>query len=147
MSLEDQLNEEFAPAWRPEEGDVITGNVVSITQRQGDFDPYWIVTLEKDDGQREAIHAFHTRARQELERIRPQVGHRIAMKYLGKRQGKTYSYHDYRGATENAPSVEWEKSTDNGQQELVASDIPSDTGEFAPVAPVPRDEADNDIPF
>lgn len=144
MSLEDQLNEEFAPAWRPNEGDVIQGKVVSIAQRTGDYEPYWIVTLEKDDGTQEAIHAFHTRAKQELQKIRPQIGHRIAMKYLGKRDGKTYSYHDYRAATEHAPTVDWGKPAEE-RPEPAASDFPVDAEEFAvtPERTAPKD----DIPF
>lgn len=151
MSLEDQLNEENAPAWRPEEGDIIEGKVVSIDQRPaGDYPAYWIVTIEKDDGTREAVHAFHSVLEQELKRIRPQVGHRIAVKYLGKKQGRNYSYANYKAATEHKPDVEW--GTPDPEQDPVQSDIPADDFAAAPTvsaqnAAAQQQAADDDIPF
>jgi hypothetical protein len=150
MSLEDQLNEENAPAWRPEEGDIIEGKVVSIDQRPaGDYPAYWIITLEKDDGSREAVHAFHSVLEQELKRIRPQVGHRIAIKYLGKKQGRNYSYANYKAATENKPDVEWGPAD---EEKPIGSDIPSDDFATAPTvaeqnAAAQKQTEHDDIPF
>jgi hypothetical protein len=149
MSLEDQLNEENAPAWRPEEGDVIQGKVVNIDLRPaGDYPAYWIITLEKADGEREAIHAFHSVLAQELQRIRPQVGHMIAVKYLGKKQGRNYSYANYKAATEHKPEVDWGTAPAEQQQEQLGSDIPSD--DFATAQTMTSPNAakdDDDIPF
>lgn len=141
MSLEDELNQEFAPAWRPDPGDTIIGRVVDLQQRTGDWDPYWVVTLELDDGEREAVHAFHFVLAEELRKIRPQVGHRIAIKYLGKPDGKRYE--NYRVATENKPEIDWGTAVPEEQAKDDRQEIPTD--DFA-AAPAGSADVDN-IPF
>lgn len=152
--LEDELNQEFAPAWRPDAGDTIIGRVVDLQLRTGDWEPYWIVTLELDDGERQAVHAFHFVLAEELRKIRPQIGHRIAIKYLGKPDGKRYE--NYRVATENKPEVDWGASPDPGASpdgaatdRPVEPDIPSATDALAASMPaaVASGPADDDIPF
>jgi hypothetical protein len=42
-SLEDQLNEDFAPGWRPEPGDAVMGVVVDVSMRER-YEVYRVVT-------------------------------------------------------------------------------------------------------
>ena len=60
--------------------------VVDIDMRDSDYgDPYPIVTVERDgDGTELAFHGFHTIARRELAKKRPQVGDRIGIAYFGR---------------------------------------------------------------
>ena len=108
--LSDQLDREFAPAWRPEPGDKLIGEVVEIGQRSGEWGAYPIVTVRQDDGQELALHAFHTVAANELAKARPQIGERIAIKYAGQRAGADgrTKYHAYRVAVErDAAAFNW----------------------------------------
>ncbi len=84
-SIEDRLDS-FAEAWRPTTpGDKIVGRVVDIDMRDSDYgDPYPIVTVETDDGAELAFHGFHTVARRELAKKKPQIGDRIGIAYHGK---------------------------------------------------------------
>ncbi len=83
-SLEDRLDT-FAEAWKPKPGDKLVGTVVDVDLRDSDYgDPYPIVTVEREDGTEAAFHGFHTVARRELAKKRPQVGDRIGIGYHGK---------------------------------------------------------------
>jgi hypothetical protein len=84
-TLEDRLDS-FAEAWRPEAaGDKLMGRVVSVDMRDSEYgDPYPIVTVETDDGTERAFHGFHTIARRELAKQKPQIGDRIGIAYHGR---------------------------------------------------------------
>lgn len=141
-SLEDQLNSGYAESWRPEPGDMLIGEVMSITSRTTEYGAYRILEIKRDDGTRLAVHAFHQVLEQELAKIKPQIGHRIGIKFLGKPEGKNYV--SYKAATENAPAEDWSDAA----QEPPASDVPND---FPPVTQsVPsgtKTADDDDIPF
>lgn len=98
-SIEDRLEQGFAPGWRPEAGDQIVGTIVDISEGEGDYGPYPIVTIETADGDL-AVHAFHTVLRKELAAKRPVEGDRVGIKYLGIPAGKKYEA--YRVALERA---------------------------------------------
>jgi hypothetical protein len=90
---------DYADAWRPDEGDVLTGEVVEITQYDGGgYGAYPICTVKTDDGEQLAAHAFHTVLRNELARLDAQPGMRISILYRGKQQKKDGSgtYESYR---------------------------------------------------
>ena len=38
-SLDDRLDAEFAPAWRPEPGEKLIGEVVALSERTGEYGP------------------------------------------------------------------------------------------------------------
>ena len=80
-------------------GDKLIGTVVDLDERDSDYgdEPYPIVTVETDDGNELACHAFHTVARNELAKQRPVVGERIGIAYHGKADGKTTSVSSDRG--------------------------------------------------
>lgn len=105
-SLDDRLNADYAPAWRPDPGDRVVGEVVGITERQGEYEPYPIVTVRRDDGKEFAIHAFHTVLAGELARLQPKLGDRIAVKYTGRKEGRSgTSYHAYRAVKDGDESA------------------------------------------
>ena len=60
-SLSDRLDS-YAEAWRPKPGDKLIGVVVDLDERDSEYDdpPYPIVTVETDDGEELAFHAYHT---------------------------------------------------------------------------------------
>lgn len=131
MSLEDQLNAEQAESWKPEPGDAIIGEVVGISTRDAGWGPYRLLTIKRDDGTSIAVHAFHDVLKQELAAIKPQIGHRIGIKYLGKPAGKNYAH--YKVATENPPVEQW----GDAEIEPPPSDLSSDFSEFSnPPSPV-----------
>lgn len=95
-SLEDRLNAEPAKGWKPEAGDRVIGEIVSISQAPGtDWGPYPLIEVETDDGEAVAVHAFHTVLRTEIERLAPSEGDRIGIKFLGKKQGSKQEYEGY----------------------------------------------------
>jgi hypothetical protein len=153
-TLDDRLDADYAPAWRPDPGDKIEGEVVAIAERAGEYDPYPIVTVRRSDGEEFAIHAFHTVLAGEFAKLQLKLGDKIAVKYLGKKQNRAGngSYHAYRVVKDgDEPLVNWTKyatGTDDDDS-TPASDLPSDfpapTGYGQPPAK-PKDDGD-DIPF
>ena len=74
-SLTNRLEKDYAPAWRRKPGDALVGEVADLSQNTGyDGEPYPIVVVKQDGGEELAFHAFHTVARNELAKQRPQIG-------------------------------------------------------------------------
>lgn len=99
-SLEDRLDAsgEFAPAWRPEPGDKLVGEIVAVSQGRSSWDgrAYPIVTVRNaDSGEDRAVHALHSVLLDELTRERPSVGERIGIKYVGEIAGARSTYRKY----------------------------------------------------
>lgn len=96
--LRDELLREPAPAWRPQRGDVLIGEVVAIDERRGFAERlYPIVTvLENETGKEVAFHAFHTVAKDEILRLEPKVGDTIGIAYLGLVEKEDSRYELYR---------------------------------------------------
>ena len=133
------VDRKFAEAWRPDPGGKLIGEIVELSSRSGfDDQPYPILTIKGDDGTELAFHAFHTVAKNELARLRPQVGQRIAIRYDGQKEGADgrARYHAYRVATDHAPEFSWGAFGDSGD---VGSDIPTDEPKL--------ELTDDDIPF
>jgi hypothetical protein len=83
-NLADELGRDYASAWRPNPGDILVGEIVDLSEREGfDGELYPIVTVRKTDGVELAFHAFHTVAQNELARLRPSVGTEIGIRYKG----------------------------------------------------------------
>lgn len=102
-SLEDRLDAEPAAGWKPEPGASVIGEIVSISTAPGtDWGPYPLIEIEKDDGTAVAVHAFHGVLKGELERLAPNEGDRIGIKYLGKKQGAKQTYEVYNVVLERA---------------------------------------------
>jgi len=82
---------DFAEGWRPEPGDVLRGKVVDVTRTQDRFNAdktYPIVTIEREDGEQVAVHAFHIVLQNALRQVRPMPGDSLAIKYGGRKARK-----------------------------------------------------------
>jgi hypothetical protein len=101
------VDREYAEAWKPDPGDKLIGSVVEISQRDGTFGAYPILTVRQDDGTELALHAFHTVVANELARARPEIGERIAIKYIGMKPGSDgrAGYHAYKVAVDRPEPV------------------------------------------
>ena len=127
--LDDALDRELAPAWRPEPGNKLVRTVTDASERERyDGDAYPIVTVRTDNGEF-AVHAFHTVLQNELARIRPTIGDAIGIRYEGQKataNGRS-KYHSYRVRSTGASAgVNWARYGDG----------PDD-----PVEPIERREA------
>jgi hypothetical protein len=97
---------EFLPnGWRPKAGDeLINVTVTDITMGEGDYQPYPIITVEDESGNKTAIHAFHGVLQREMVKRRPDVGTKFSLiKYLGKKEsggmgGEGYHVYVVKGA-------------------------------------------------
>lgn len=140
MSLEDQLEPRYAEAWRPKDGETLVGELTSIGERDAGRGCYPVLTIRQDDGEELAAHCFHTVLAGELAKLAPEVGERLAIRYLGEVQKRDGGgrYHSYRVAVDRDPaqSIDWARYR--------ADDSPAEPA--GPLAAPPPDDYD-DIPF
>lgn len=92
--LQDELERDYAPAWEPDEGDSLIGTVVDVTERDGAYGAYPIVTLRTEAGDELAVHAFHEVLQGELAKVAPKPGDELGIRYVGKHPER--GYHRYR---------------------------------------------------
>ena len=109
ISAEDM---EFAEAAVLEPGEVLSGEVIEITSRTSEYSPdgYPILTIRTDEGEERAFHAFHTVARNELARVAPQVGSKIAILYRGPQEsagGRSFEGYRVKSLDETAAPFDW----------------------------------------
>jgi len=114
-----------APAWRPMQGATVTGTIVTIVPRDGDFGRYPVVVLDTGADHYQAVHAFHGVIQNELREMRAAPGERITIRYDGKRdhnkakddKGEPRQYHSYSVVpTDGAEVEEWNFDTDKATQ-------------------------------
>lgn len=117
--IHEQLDGEFAEAWKPTKGAKIVGVVTDVTSRDGGYGEYPIVTIKTGDGDL-AVHCFHEVLRGELARIAPKVGDEIGIRYLGKHPEK--GYHQYKVARAGTGAFDWSRFSDEDTVEAVKSD-------------------------
>jgi hypothetical protein len=84
MDLNQRLDN-LPEGWKPAPGDKVIGVVVEVGERDSSFSgPYPYVVVDRDGNEGEVIiHGFHTVLRNELARLRPRVGDRLGVRYLG----------------------------------------------------------------
>jgi hypothetical protein len=146
MNSVDNIDRDYAEAWRPDPGDKLIGTVVETSERTGEYGKYPIVTVRQGETAETelAFHAIHTVAQVELADMAPQVGETIAIKYLGKREaanGKA-TYHAYKIAVDRAAEkFDWSDYA-SGQVDIPETDAPAPS-----VAPQQENGGDDDIPF
>jgi hypothetical protein len=82
-----------ARAWRPGPGQSLTGTIVLIQKRTGDYGTYPVVIMEPEagdlpadlpEGAYVAFHAFHELALDQLREIKAGKGLRVTIAYGGK---------------------------------------------------------------
>jgi hypothetical protein len=142
-NLHDALDTQFASAWRPEPGEKLVGTVTELTERDGTYGVYPIVTVRQSNGEELAIHAFHDVLQNELARIAPKHGDEIGVKYSGKDPEKGYHRYRVRRAGDDS-ALEWAKYGGEDQSTVPTTDlpVPVEAGEAAEQA-----RGDDDIPF
>jgi hypothetical protein len=140
-SIEEQLDAEYAPAWRPDPGDKLVGIVTEISEREGAFGVYPIVTVMGDDGETLAFHAFHEVAQNELARLAPKLGDAIGVKYLGKDEARGYHRYRVRRAASGDSAINWSRYGDGGTDEPLEP-IAIDDGATQSALELERDERD-----
>ena len=109
MGLLDRLNSDGAAGWRPEPGDTLIGEIIDLSERTGDYEPYPIVTVQPEGGgDPVAVHAFHSVIKREVSKLKPNIGDKVGFKYLGEgtsKDGKT-KYQSYRVVLERS-AIDW----------------------------------------
>lgn len=141
-SLEERLDADWAPAWRPEAGEKLVGEVTALDKRTGyGGHEYAVLTVRAEDGQEWSVHAFHSVLANELREAKPKVGERIGVKYLGQREGAGgSSYHAYRVLIDrDQQAFEWDES-DGDEAAAAATQLHAPLEETSP-------SDDEDIPF
>jgi hypothetical protein len=118
-SINDELDREFAPAWKPQPGDKLVGIITDLSSREGEYGVYAICTVRTEDGEF-AAHAFHEVLANELARIAPEVGDHIGIKYLGMDPGK--GYHNYRVRRGGDETFDWTRFGDTSPETNDSSD-------------------------
>lgn len=133
------MSEHFAPAWRPEAGEQLDGEIVGLDTRMADSGRYAIVTVRTAEGER-AVHAFHSVLRRQLAELRPRRGERLVVGYHGRRAGADRDYHAYTVTMPDRPptdTLDWDALSDEPTAEPPTAQ---------PRQQVVRDDSD-DIPF
>jgi hypothetical protein len=87
--------DDWPEAWRPVPGEILVGTVESFDTWVGKYGETPVVFVWHEVEQRlVAVYLSAMVLRQEFEKLHPQPGARIGIKYLGRAAGK--SYHKYR---------------------------------------------------
>ena len=94
--------------WKPAPGDKVVGIVIAVSEYTGDWGTYSTVTLETEDEQLVLVRGFHTVLKGELQRINPQHGGVLGVKYLGVPEGRSYEHYRvwYEGPTAPTAAIE-----------------------------------------
>ena len=110
--LVDDLRD-YAAGWRPQPGDTVQGRIAGWDEGVSSYNgkAYPILIIEARDGQRTAVHAFHSVLADQLAKLGAAFGDRIGILYQGKRDGAAASYHAYRTIVQTPgqpPRRSWE---------------------------------------
>jgi len=81
---------EWPAAWKPQEGECVSGIVRRYSVGTGQFGSVRTCILEKANGERVSLWLNSTVLLSLFERERPKVGEQIGIKYLGKHPDKGY---------------------------------------------------------
>ena len=93
----DRLAMQGAAGWQPKAGDTLVGIVMGVSaSAPSEYGIYPIMTLATEpNGDPVNVHCFHEVLRNRLLEKKPAPGERIAIQYLGEREGKNRAYHSY----------------------------------------------------
>jgi hypothetical protein len=106
--LREELLQPHAPAWQPNPGEVLIGEIVDLDERTGFAGGrYTVVIVKTDEGERWAFHAFHAVAAAELEKQQPAVGDRFGVAYHGLVRKGDQRYESYRLRVVKGPDPDW----------------------------------------
>jgi hypothetical protein len=161
------LDQDLAQGWRPQEGDVVIGEVLEVTSGWSDYakDYYPIVTVKPEGKVRQgeddkstklvetdaiAIHCFHQVLRDRMVELRPTPGERLGVKYSGivkskdgKRDISVYTV-KVEGREQGA---QWDTFAPSARQQASQRQQAARKQEELPEGDIPTDDDDEDIPF
>jgi hypothetical protein len=99
LTMEQRLDFEPDP-WDPSPGDKVAGEVVQVQRYDSKFtgEEYPVVDLVTDPDTLAGVRIYGSRTvlGNELDRLQPQPGDRLAVKYIGLVENKGAEYHSYR---------------------------------------------------
>jgi hypothetical protein len=99
LTMEQRLDFEPDP-WDPKPGDKVAGEVVQVQRYDSKFtgEEYPVVDLLTDPETLAGVRVYGSRTvlGKELDRLQPQPGDRLAVKYGGLIENKGVEYHSYR---------------------------------------------------
>jgi len=99
LTMEQRLDFEPDP-WDPTPGDKVAGEVVQVQRYDSKFtgEEYPVVDLLTDPDNLTGVRIYGSRTvlGNELVRLQPQPGDRLAVKYAGMVENKGVEYHSYR---------------------------------------------------
>lgn len=153
-----------APGWMPVDGETVIGQVVSVDRMRSSYggqEYYPIITIRVEGnanakvngepgtvtrGDLLAIHGFHYVLRSELATLRPKVGERLGVKYVGQQPSKDgkRTVTIYVVKVDGREADVWAGMAPP-MPTVPASDVPVSQADFQPVNPPAA--ADDDIPF
>jgi hypothetical protein len=142
------LDEPRPEAWRhPQPDEEIAGTVVRTEEGDLGNGSVPIVVIDTGDGNLRSIWVFHDALRSQLEKLQPQAGDAIAIRYNGKQKSANgRSYHSYTvGSDKPRAQFQWGKQP----QRDTAGDPPEGDGDgyrFGDGEPLPP-EPDDHPPF
>ena len=118
--------ERESTAWKPDAGEVLIGELIEVSEWDGGYGTYPVLTLKDADGQLIDVHCFHTVLRSEVGRLNPDVGTTLGIKYQGKVEGRSGSYHGYRvrlaGPVRRSVNLAQYANDDGGQDAAPSAD-------------------------
>lgn len=86
--------------WIPEVGEKLKGRLLSVgVCACGGFGNHPLLDILTDEGKSVAVHAFHVTLANAVDRLAPQAGQRVGIKYFGEQQPKDpdgQPFHRYR---------------------------------------------------
>jgi hypothetical protein len=108
LTMEQRLDFEPDP-WEPTPGDKVAGEVVQVQRFDSKFtgEEYPVVDLVTDPDTLAGVRIYGSRTvlGNELDRLQPQPGDRLAVKYIGLVENKGVEYHSYRVVLDPAQSA------------------------------------------
>jgi phytoene dehydrogenase-like protein len=81
-----RMEQAKAPAWMPDPGTTIVGEVIGLHMRDGEHGLYPCVTYRVEGGTVINVHAFHTLLRKNLADLKTDIGVKQIITYNGKRK-------------------------------------------------------------
>lgn len=80
-----------APAWLPDAGSFLTGDLVMVRKGDSAYGAYPVLIIDPTDANKEpnkfvAVHAFHTILQTELLKRRPTPGTKLTFAYMGQEE-------------------------------------------------------------
>jgi hypothetical protein len=119
------------------EGDEIVGTVARLDEADTEYGTQRIVVLDPGDGNLRSIWLLHDALRSQMEKLAPEPGDVIAVRYLGRQQsGNGRSYHAYTVTSDrDRPQFQWGKR--RRQQDTDPPEEDGESYEFDDGEPLP----------